>query len=583
MNDRGLRWLLVGTLTVFLYCQALAVGRQSLTMDEPYHLLAGDQALRTGTNSLNYEHPPLVKLVAALPLLSVESPWPEPVPLRQALERAPDLFRSPALANRVRVEARALLVLAFALPWLLACYALGRELGGKALGTALAVVLGLSSMAIPFLSLVQTDAAVALGYALTLLAGLRFAREPTRRYALALGAALGLALAAKFSGLLLAPAVLAVLFWPGGAVPSSRLARAFLALGTALLVAALPYAVANRRYQRAEAQESIRTYCSGQGTLVVGDRLAGEEGRLLALERASPGLAQAWLGVSGIRIQNALGVYPYYAFGKLSSKGRWWYFPALLAVKTPLAILLASAAAFLAWLRGRRGEVASRLPPAAQAMLWLGGGVYLAFALAGNYNLGSRHLLPVLPLLYLPAARWAAERPRRLSALFLVLAVEALWLAPGWMSATNTWWLGEANPSRFALGGGDTEYKQNFLELAREAERRGIERLGVVFPGTGTAEIAASIPGAVAVAPGEPLAPGWYAVTVLAEQSVPGILAARPEELFDAERYRALAEAWRPLLAALAAGEDHGYLAGSFHLYRLPGPSAPSASTLPAR
>ena len=50
--------------------QLAAIHRQSLTYDEPYHLLAGYQTLRFGENLVNYEHPPLVKMAAALPLLA---------------------------------------------------------------------------------------------------------------------------------------------------------------------------------------------------------------------------------------------------------------------------------------------------------------------------------------------------------------------------------------------------------------------------------------------------------------------------------------------------------------------------------
>jgi hypothetical protein len=162
-----------------------------------------------------------------------------------------------------------------------------------------------------------------------------------------------------------------------------------------------------------------------------------------------------------------------------------------------------------------------------------------------------------------------ARTTRRAGVCLALLAVEALLLAPRWMAATNTWFLGERNPSRFALGAGDTEYKQNFLELGREAERRGIEDLKVLFPGTASAEVAAAVPGGSTIAPGEPVTAGWYAVTVLAERTLPALLRASEDELHEAERFRALARDWMPLLEAIARGEDHGYVAASFHLYRV--------------
>jgi hypothetical protein len=560
--------------TLILALQLVAIERQSLTMDEPYHLLAGYRALAFGSNDLNWEHPPLAKLVAALPLLALDVPpaWREPVRLDQALERSRELFSDPALAERVRRSSRGALLVVFALPWLAAAYLLGREIGGAPCGAALVAMLGLSAMALPYLALVQTDAAVALGFALTLLAALRFRRAAGLRGAVALGAAFGLALAAKFSALLLAPVVLFALALPAAPRPSPG-RRALLAAAAAAAALALflaPYAVANRHHDPASGEASVRIYAANRGTLVVGDRLRALEPRLLALERVRPTLAQIATGVAGIRVQNAVGIYPTYAFGRVTSRGRWCFFPALLAIRLSLVLLAASLLALAAFRRapftvggGGRGERREG------ALLAFAAAVYLAAAMASSYNLGSRHLLPVLPLLLLPAAFWASRSSARLGAVAGLLALEALLLSPRWMAATNTWFLGERNPSRFALGAGDTEYKQNFLELGREAKRRGIEGLKVVFPGTVSAEVAASVPGGSAIAPGEPVNPGWYAVTVLAERTLPAILAAPAADLHEAERFRELAKEWSPLLDAIALGEDHGYVAASFHLYRV--------------
>jgi hypothetical protein len=50
----------------------------SLTLDESAHLYAGYQHWRARDFGVNPEHPPLVKLVAALPLLSMKLKQPHP-------------------------------------------------------------------------------------------------------------------------------------------------------------------------------------------------------------------------------------------------------------------------------------------------------------------------------------------------------------------------------------------------------------------------------------------------------------------------------------------------------------------------
>ncbi len=179
---------------------------------------------------------------------------------------------------------------------------------------------------------------------------------------------------------------------------------------------------------------------------------------------------------------------------------------------------------------------------------------------------------PVPRLLYLPAAAWAARTRLRATVLSLLLAAESLALAPLWMSATNTWWLGRHNPTRFALGDTNLEYHQNFLALAAEMERRGIDSIGVAMPAVTAAELAAYLPRARPVTPRTPIEPGWYALNVTVERVAPAVLAADPADLFRPETFRRAARDWSGLAAEIAGGEDHGYAAGTFHLYRVPEP-----------
>src|SRR5262245_25599280 len=56
-------------LAAFLVQALLALPRLSATNDEPVHIAAGYSYWKTLDFRLNPEHPPLAKLVAALPLL----------------------------------------------------------------------------------------------------------------------------------------------------------------------------------------------------------------------------------------------------------------------------------------------------------------------------------------------------------------------------------------------------------------------------------------------------------------------------------------------------------------------------------
>jgi len=584
---------IAAALALAALLQVAAIHRQSLTYDAPYHLLAGYQALAHGENLLNYEHPPLVKMVAALPLLAEPvAGGREPLvglsPVTAAYPAAQFVFADPARERRIRLASRYTLLLLVVLPLLAATYALGRHLAGqrpaaRRAGLLLALALGLSVATLPHLATVQTDAALALALVLTLLAGCAYLERPDALRAVALGAALGLALAVKLSGVLLLPTVLAAIaLAPRG--PSTR--RRLLHLALALLLAAglleSTYLIANRDYDPGRGREALRAYLDDRATLHVAHRLESFERPLLALERATPGLAQYLTGLLGVRAQDAEGVYNAYAFGTVTARGRWWYFPAVFLLKTPLPILLALLLALLSWLRrpahlptaeessGAPGNPDRLLLRRARILAVLTTAVYLTTAITSSYNLGLRHLLPVLPLLVLPAAAWAARTRLRATLLTLLLAAESLAVTPLWMSATNTWFLGATNPARFALGDTNLEYHQNFLALATELERGGIDGIAVAMPALTPAELSCYLPDARLVTPGDAIAPGWYAVNVTVELVAPALLAADPDDLFRPEAFQRAARDWSTLAAAIAAGDDHGVVAATFHLYRVP-------------
>ncbi len=595
--------LTVAAAVLVVALQLLAADRQSLIGDAPYHLLAGDQALRDGANVLNLEHPPLVKLIAALPL-QVEERIAPPVEVDQAIAASRRLFENRERFNRVRHRSRGLILVLFALPWIGACFLLGRELAGRRAGVLLALAAGLSINVLPYLSVLQTDTAVSLAFTLTALTAVRFLRRPSAGRGLALGAALGLGLAAKFSGVLLLP-VLAVVAWRAFAhgVRWRRLAAGLgLAVVAALGVVAATYALANRDYDSEAGRAAIRLYCQDQGTLRVEDHLRPWEERLLAVERVSPSLAQWLTGFAGIRAQNAVGVYPSYAFGEISYRGRWWYFPVVLLVKTPLALLAATLMAAVAALRkgpsdgraersrhwrGGAGPLAGADSGAATVLILTIVAIYLGTSMTSSYNLGMRHLLPIMPFLLLPAALWAARRRWRAGVLVLALALEAIAVSPLWMSATNTWWLGSLNPTRAALSHSNFEAHQNFISLRRHARRLGLEPLHVVHPGLYAVELHAYFPEARLVRAGDDVVPGWYAVSALVEQYLPAVLSARPGELRNQEDWQRQAESWAPLWEQIRSGDDLGAVAGTFRLYLVPpkgdkwGLSAAAAASTP--
>ena len=564
-----------------LSLQIWAIHGHSLSGDGAYHLVAGHQALRYGQNTVNFEHPPLVKLIVALPLLLEPEPLAASLTVEDALATSNRVFGQPAALRRATIRGRYLALAAFVVPFLIACFSLGRRFGDRRTGVVLALMIAFSLSALPYLSVLQTDTAVALAFLLMLLLAARYVERPGLGGAAWLGLAAGFGLAVKFSAALLAPTVLlGVLLAP----LSWRRRLGHLAIVGFVAVTTLrgAYLAANRNYSSELGREQISAYCANRGTLVVDERMRAAERALLEVERIDPWLAQWLTGFWGVRVQNAIGVYPSFAFGEIRSAGRWWYFPAVLAIKTPIVILLVALLALGRFTRDR--FMHDRCPPKAASsavarspwiLLGMTVAVYLGVAMTSSYNLSVRHMLPVLPLLYLPIARAVSRIRFGAATLVTALVLESIAVAPLWMSQTNTWWLGSHNPTRFALAAGNLEYRQNFIQLARQAEARGLDRLGVLYPAIGEEVVTAYLPHARLIEPGDALEPGWYAVSVMVEQFVPALLEAAPEQVYGYRYLRQAATEWQPLWHAVRRGEDHGYVAGTFHLYRLPGARDP--------
>lgn len=560
-----------GAVITILSLHVTCIVQQSFTADEPYFLFAGYRAAHFGQNTLNLEHPPLVGMLAALPFAHVISTTDNPYEF---------IFATPTQAHWIRLSSRLFLWIIFALPFLWCCFQIGRELRGTATGIVLMLIVASSFHIFPYLTIVQTDTAASCAYLVTVITALRFVRLPSLPRAIALGCGFGLALATKFSGVLLLPTVLAALFsshWP---VLSWKRRVGFPCLIIALSGGLLhgTYRLANWHYESTIGQATIRRYSENQATLNVDDHMRKYESLLLALERIAPMEAQWVTGVLGVATQNRIGIYATHAFDTVTSHGRWWFFPLLFLIRTPLVLLLTLVcvpwSCSLLRKKGGKALLADPLHRDTVLVLLVTVTLYGGMAMLSTYNLSIRHLLPILPLLLFPLAAWLSQRRLYCVALIGFLLVEALALTPIWMSATNTWWLGKHNPTHCAVIS-DCEYKQNFLTLAEVARKRNLAPFHVAFPLLTELERKTFTPEAGLVDPHAPLSPGWHAVNILIERFFPIIRRTQKEAVHNYETFAYLAQEWHAYTTEVQRrGVDHGYIAGTFHLYYVSPPDS---------
>jgi hypothetical protein len=153
-----------------------------------------------------------------------------------------------------------------------------------------------------------------------------------------------------------------------------------------------------------------------------------------------------------------------YLNGKFSDVGWWYYFPEAIAMKEPLAVLAGLVAAGLLFCAPRfrpdRWRVSALLIPPT---------VFLAAAMTGHLDIGIRHVLPVLPFLYLlvcfQLARAGAGGISLLGVLIVIAMIESAWIAPNYTEFFN---LAAGGPDRGAqyLIDSNIDFGQDVVRLA---------------------------------------------------------------------------------------------------------------------
>jgi len=480
MRKPGANALAALLLLLFALELTFSIRGQSLSWDEGDHIFAGYMSWKTMDFGLNPEHPPLVKALAALPLLPMQLRIPPPKGLSdfksETFFDGRDLIYGNggiAVADRIIFRARMAAATLSILLGLLVFLAAREMFGPTAALFSLALLIFEPNL-IAHGAYVTTDMGIACFMFASIYAFYRYQKAPSRVRLILVGLAAGLALAAKHSALLLLPIgltlVLAEIVWPDNGTQrkavATRLAGSFLVVST--IAIAVLWSFYGFRYAARPGgvalQPSLAEYAQG---------LHGIEPTVyLALARAHI-LPESYLyGLIDVRLVS--NFFPTYIFGQVHAHGVWFYFPVAFIIKSTLGfmllMLLAVWAAGSGKLKARREVLFLLIPPL----------VYMIIAIDTGLNIGARHILPMYPFLcvFIGGAVFALARTQR-NWLYVAVAllawhgISAARAYPVDLAYSNELWGGPANTYKY-LSDSNTDWGQQLKAVKQYVDARGI-------------------------------------------------------------------------------------------------------------
>jgi 4-amino-4-deoxy-L-arabinose transferase-like glycosyltransferase len=446
-------WTFAGGLIILqMILVAIIVHGESLTFDEGDHIFAGYMMWHSGDYGLNPEHPPLVKLVATLPLLQ-EKLWVPPLQQRmfkgEAYLDGRDFMErndgpGHGLLFRMRLAAGV-----FAVGLSVMVFLMGSKLFGESAGLLALVLVVFEPNVLANSDLVTTDVGVACFLLATIYCFYRYARQPSVVGLLLTGLAAGLTLSAKHSGILLAPMLLGLTLVEIACAERGRRKRmaGTLLVGlaaTVVLAVVVLWAFYGFRYAARPAGLVMNPTLSQYAAPLTGVKswVIGH----LANWRLLP--ESYLMGITDIHY--AAQQYAIFLLGHDYPHGVWWYFPVALSIKTTLGLIGLVVLACIAL-------VSKRLRQSRElTYLVVPGAIYLAAAILSGMNIGTRHVLFLYPLAALLAAAGItalAQHSRRWiwigGGLVACHVVSAMAVFPAEMAYGNEAWGGAADTHKY--------------------------------------------------------------------------------------------------------------------------------------
>jgi hypothetical protein len=468
-EHRWLGWATCAFACLIIAIQLLAsVHQLSQTADESTHLYAGYREWKCGDFGVSPEHPPLARLLGAIPFVLAEpnANCADIPPSQEAFASLDWLYATPHW-ERLLFEARALVSL-FAIGLCVLVWVAARRMFGYTAALVATSLLVFEPNILAHGALVTTDMVLACMFLFAIFAFYLWTGRRTVASLLLAALATGLTLTAKQSGAIVVPILFLLAIsdpYLQSAGSRPRWKQALKNVYETVLICALAAGVVWTMY-------GLRFAARADGThLPTTIFYRGSLGNVLLAVRSAHLLPESYLeGLQTARVLARESGNPVFLLGKTYPTGRWYFFPVAMLIKftvpTLMLFLLAATAAVAVYKRHRREVLFVMLP----------GLAFLAACMSARMNSGIRHALPVVPfvLIFIGAGatqlirqiRWA---PKLLFGAVVLHAVSSLHSFPSYLSYANEFWGGPAKAYAYMP---NNDWGESFKEVKTYLDER---------------------------------------------------------------------------------------------------------------
>jgi hypothetical protein len=511
--------IVFGVVCVFFFLRFFAMIGDSATVDEKAHIPAGYSYLKLGDYRLNPEHPPLVKALSGFSLMSREFfadksfVFPDGQDFWQT-ENNPQwqagdvfLYEMGNDADEILLWSRLPILFLGMLTLVYLFFVVEKYTHSTMVALMSMILFAFSPNILAHSGYVTTDMGATLGFLLSVDLWVNFIQKKTWMSFILFCLGFSVAILLKFSVILLIP--IFGIFWLiyniSQDYPFHMWAKQTLGTGLVgvLVFLSILFVVVSLVYVGFMYNMPVEVQVDNIKAALYENNPAGDISReVLVWMAQNPVLRYFGYFLTGIAMvsKRVVGGNVVFLLGEIRNGSFWYYFPMSFLLKESLAyiVLLVSVMIFGIgdiWMNHKNlkwKSLVNQYP--FEIVLFLVVCVYWWSSIGGNLNLGIRHILPVLPLMYVLVSILSLRMWRKMNVRYEILGVLLVWyismpfmIYPSFMSYTNEMVGGQDN-GYLVFTDSNLDWGQDLKRLANWTKDKEVSKIYVDYFGGGNPE-----------------------------------------------------------------------------------------------